>query len=241
MMIRNEKDGTHLALVPAGQFWAGDAGKDEGDGPFKVQLSAYYLALHPVTNRQYKAFVEETGHRSPDKAHWGTPVWRDGEYPIALAEHPVVCLNWADARAYCQWAEMRLPTELEWEYGARGGDARQYPWGDEWQADRCQNNESRGEQTTVGSDSYQAGVSPTGLYNMVGNVWEWCADWYEDGAYRRYAVGDLTPPAQGSGRVCRGGSWYGGPDNCRCAYRNGLGPDLCHYNIGCRCARTLSV
>jgi len=246
VLVENEKDGSLLLLVPSGKFLAGGKGSDEGGGPFEVELPAFYLGIHPVTNAQYARFLSAVKPAQSDLEKWilldsNCFVGQSGGAYEAYGGkegHPVVQVSWYGAEAYCQWAGLRLPSELEWEKGARGTDGREYPWGNDWQAGRrCRCAKNRGSERTCGVWGYPEGCGPWGHYQMSGNVWEWCADRYESGAYDRYKRGDLTPPKSGASRAVRGGSWYlDAPDAFRCGYRLNLVP---YYRIGFRSSRTV--
>ena len=210
--VVNEKDGSILVPIPEGEAVFGSPegeGYDDERPQFRASLPEYYMGAYEVTNAQWKRFADETGYGVP---------WPNGRIPLDGEDHPVVCVSWEDAQAYCEWAGLRLPSELEWEKAARGTDGRDYPWGYVWDPTLCRNGVDDGS-APVGS--YPDGRSPYGLFDMAGNVWEWCADWYDAGAYGYYARGDLSAPPRGEYRVLRGGAWSNCSEAyCRCALRS---------------------
>lgn len=268
--ICNPKDSTmRLLLIPAGQaiLGAGDSPFAEERPAFTASLPAYYLGETEVTNAQYAKFLGAHKPSGTELDSWidleaGCGGYCDGRidkngetYTVESGweNHPVVCVSWYGAKAYCDWAGLRLPSELEWEKGARGADGREYPWGgsgyrDGWDQGRCRNTYNGydlGVSTCEVFDydgtktGQKDGRSPWGLCNMAGNVFEWTADWFDDDVYSQYAAGDLTPPAGGTDRVVRGGGWIHCSESYyRCAYRGPNDPASRGYQVGFRCART---
>ena len=197
----NPKDGAELIPIPAGEFLMGSADTDPDADiaekpPHTVNLDAFSIYKYDVTVAQYRKFCDATGRQLPTPPEWG---WHD--------DHPMVNVNWEDAKAYADWAGMRLPTEAQWEKAARGADGRLYPWGNAWEGGKCGNSvgQQAGKTSPVGS--FVAGASLYGVQDMAGNVWQWCADWYSGTYYRNSPVQNPAGPATGIQRVLRGGGW----------------------------------
>jgi formylglycine-generating enzyme required for sulfatase activity len=234
-----------MILIPAGEFLMGsnpsvdkDA-RDDEQPQHTLYLPDYYLAKAPVTQAQYAAFVQVTGHRVPNvDADWAKPYnWSGSTPPRGKEEHPVVSVSWHDAVAYCNWlAEVtgkpyRLPSEAEWEKGARGSDGRIYPWGNQWDAKRCNTFEGgKGDTTPV--RAYPHGASPYGLLDMAGNVWEWTRSVFE--SYPYVPEDGREDPERGGPRVVRGGSWVIALRFVRCAVRDWDLPDYRSLSLGFR-------
>jgi formylglycine-generating enzyme required for sulfatase activity len=198
--------GIELVEIPAGRFLYGDEKK-------QVELETFRIAKMPVTNAQYKAFVEATGHRKPEH-------WKGGRIPSQKENHPVVRVDWNDAQAFCYWAGVQLPSEQQWEKAARGTDGRRYPWGESAPTKAiCNFNNTVKDTTLIGA--YPKGASPYGLLDMAGNVWEWCIDWFD---------------IQQEHRVVRGGAFNIVADNVRCACRSKSSRESRFSSIGFRVA-----
>lgn len=254
-----------MRLIPAGEFIMGStieqidvAKRMDKAGPqfpllhetpqFVAKIDSFYLSVFAATNEQFARFLSEMRPSADQLQRWVS--WLDR---IVLApnesqtyrarsgfeNHPVINVTWFGAEAYCQWAGLRLPTEIEWEKAARGMYGRIFPWGNEWDPDRlCWWGSHDEKETTVPVDAFENGCSPYGIFQMAGNVEEWCVDWYQRDVYQRYAAGNLAPPRAGMGRVIRGG-------NClrknklefRCAMRRANAPSFTNILLtGIRCA-----
>jgi serine/threonine protein kinase/formylglycine-generating enzyme required for sulfatase activity len=202
-----------------------------------VYVDAFHLDAHEVTNADYAGCVDAGACEAPlpVSSNQRDPYYGDASY----ADYPVVYVRWSDADAYCRWAGKRLPTEAEWEKAARGPDGLLWPWGNVFDANRA--NYRKPGVPPDGSDtervgSHPGGASPYGAADMVGNVWEWVADWYAPSYEGQPVVGNPTGPASGDKRVIRGGSWNSNIASARAASRAGASPDERYFDIGFRCA-----
>ncbi|HSA33010.1 MAG TPA: formylglycine-generating enzyme family protein [bacterium] len=214
-----------MVEVPAGEFWMGcnEAVDDQCEGdesPYHaVTLSAYKIGKYEVTVGEYQQCVTNgtCNNSNENEPHYYTNT--DIPYCNLGApdrdNHPMNCLSWYGAKAYCEWIGGRLPTEAEWEKAARGTDGRKYPWGDT-PAVSCDyavmddddaGGEGCGTDGTMPVGSKPNGVSPYGAHDMIGNVWEWVNDRYDEDYYTSSPTNNPTGPETGDGRVMRGGSW----------------------------------
>ncbi len=231
----NAKDGSLLVHVPAGEFEMGSA---EGEGNVnerprhRVELSAYWIGVYAVTNAQYLRFMEATRHHAP-----GNTRHREKGF----ADHPVTDVSWDDSLAYAKWAGCKLASEAQWERACRGPLGLAYPWGEDWDETKCRNDKNKGSDLTSVVYGYAKGVSGWGTYNQSGNVWEWCADWYDENYYASSPKQGPREPERGSCRVFRGGSWrYGDPGFFRAAYRGWDDPGSRGGGLGLRLVRAAS-
>jgi Uncharacterized conserved protein len=194
-----------------------------------VELSEYFISKFPITNREYQAFVKSTKCIPPRG-------WEGDQFPPEKGGHPVVYVSWNDAVAYCIWLseksgkQYRLPTEAEWEKAARWyhasvGEEKSliWAWGDEFDPSKANTVEARKGTTSSVGDFSPQGDSPYGCVDMIGNVWEWCNDWFDEQEYKRKErdqVKDPLGPSAGTFRVLRGGSFDDGHRSARGASRD---------------------
>ena len=210
----------------------GDSFVDPGEQEVSIWLfprDSVYSDLNEFWINVYYNEIEVI--EAPEFA--GPPIY-EGE----IGEHPVTNVSWEDANAYCEWAGMRLPTEAEWEYAARGDDGRLYPWGDDPRGARANINDTLAGTAPVGS--FPESESPLGLLDMAGNVWEWTDDWYSDSYYSIAPNIDPPGPQVGELKVARGGGYqildFLGLDEARSTHRRALESDFTSSDVGFRCA-----
>ncbi|HPZ07939.1 MAG TPA: bifunctional serine/threonine-protein kinase/formylglycine-generating enzyme family protein [Candidatus Eremiobacteraeota bacterium] len=222
---------SEMVYVPEGKFFMGKEKKE-------VFVSAFYIDKFEVSNRDYKKFLDVTGYNEPllsDKMAkeyntWSEEqkeiakkyIWMNGNFPEGREDYPVVLVGWEDARTYARWAGKRLPTEAEWEKACRGTDGRLWPWGNKWDEKKC--NTAYGNiNDLIPVDSYPYGISPYGIINMIGNVWEWTDDFTTDGV------------------IVKGGAWTAPADQLDVySYtQRKLNPLEKTFHLGFRCCKSI--
>jgi len=239
-----------MVHVPAGSFLMGSETGAEFESPVhEVDIDSFFMDAAPVTNRQFEDFVRATDHRTDAEragAAWG---FRDGRFHNVVGltwrsyaspfrdDHPVVLVSWNDADAYARWAGKTLPTETQWEYAARGGLAqKQYPWGDDAPNGTQCNFSRKPEEIPPTTPARAYPPNAWGLYDMVGNVWQWCRDWYQPEAYSISVTPDPARSFSGEYRVRRGGAWNViQAFRLRTANRGAMSPQAFAPNLGFRC------
>ncbi len=275
--LADGSDGPQMIALPAGAFWMGSSGDEAGraadEGPrHQAKISRpFAISRYEITVAEFRRFVDSAGYRTDAEINGGCFYFAGGWQPAPgkdwrsppgfeqTPDHPVVCVSFNDAVAYARWLTQqtgqvyRLPTELEWEYAARGGSETSRPWGDDpdnacaganvadrtlkerhpgdWPEHRC----SDGYAYTAPVGSF--GANRFGLHDVIGNVWEWTCSGYSDhygGVEEQCAVAVQSIP-----RVFRGGSWYNFPDWARSATRSAFAPGFRAAILGFRLARDL--
>jgi formylglycine-generating enzyme required for sulfatase activity len=246
-----------LRPIPPGKFLMGsprsDAGRRDDEEPHEVTLTRpFYLGAHHVTVGQFKEFVEKTKHETQAEKAGGFG-WRDGGSFVLdpnvtwrnpgfkqTDDHPVVCVDWHDAKAFCDWLSQKeghqytLPTEAQWEYCCRAGSTTPFFFGSADPAEYAWYALNAEREThSVG----QKKANAWGLYDMNGNAFQWTTDWYDKDYYRTSLPQDPPGPSSGQIRVLRGGSWVWEVTLCRAAFRKDLGPYACYVDIGFRVVR----
>ncbi len=225
-----------MIRIPAGEFIMGSNNRLADEGPEHISSTTEYLIdKFEVTNLQYKKYIDEAGRRAPKH-------FERREVPEGKADHPVTFVSWFDAKKYCAWAGKRLPTEQEWEKAARGTDGRIFPWGNLFRLERANTPvrwdkmKQDGDTSPVGA--FKQGISPFGLHDTAGNVWEWVDAWYQGHPGNEQ-------PSENFGeiyRVLKGGSWW----DCsfyKCGIsapvfnRSFFNPRVKNSSFGFRCAK----
>ena len=254
-------DGAEMVLIPAGEFQMGSNNGYKDEKPVHtVYVDAFYMDVYEVTNAQFKAFVDANPQWRKDQIPRSTiqfgeylSHWSGDSYPNGEGNSPVNYVHWYAAMAYAQWAGKRLPTEAEWEKAARGGlVGKTYPWGNEIDASQANYDASWDGDIKTAVGSY--GANGYGLYDMAGNVIEWCLDAYDGDFYARSPRQNPLAGAMtlrevsanyrnvkvGRSRVLRGGYSNSSARDLRVADRRGNSPSYATSDLGFRCARAVT-
>jgi formylglycine-generating enzyme required for sulfatase activity len=257
--LRIKKD--NMVLVTGGNFMRGSSGDDaDADADEKQRREIYlddlWIGKYPVTNEEFKEFVDGGGYGKARKDMWSEKGWRWCEKNEIYEPRywhdrkwnapnfPVVGISWFEAEAYANWLSektghhYRLPTEAEWEKAARGTKGFKYPWGEQFDKNLCNSGEL-GLNRTSPVGIYPKGKSRYDCFDMAGNVWEWCSDGYLGDYYGKSPGKNPKGPSKGANRVIRGGSWNNFAGSCRSANRARVGPRDRFYVLGFRILQEL--
>jgi formylglycine-generating enzyme required for sulfatase activity len=204
--VRHPVDGRLMAKVDGSVFLCGP-----GNEP--IWLPTFYIDVYPVSNAEYARFLAATGHTPPQH-------WTDGRPPEDLSDHPVVFVTWNDAATYAEWAGKSLPSGQQWEKAARGTRGTVYPWGDQPTPAKC-NVRENGVGSTTAVTCYQSGVSPYGVFDLCGNIWEWCSTQTKPGRHE-----------------LKGGAWTSPFLRATPSSFNDAAASMCDDDTGFRCTAT---
>jgi len=254
-------EGETFVEIPEGPFLLGTSEDSEGEHKphespqVTLDLPAFEIARFPVTVAEYRRFIDDGGYRRKELWRDLGWTWREENrielprffsederaewHPYLTANRPVVGASFYEAEAFARWANARLPTEAEWEKAARGPDGHEYPWGDDWIDDAAGHREV-GPRKTVPVGVFPKGESPYGALDMVGSIWQWCADVFDAHLYER--IDEHTPRGEDEAlvaghRTVRGGAWNTLRYSLRCANRNSYPATARFSNLGFRIAR----
>jgi len=218
-----------MVRVCGGKFFMGSDTISNAGPVRQVALSDFSIGKYPVTNEEYRGYLKATGQEIP--SIYG---YEDDD------THPAIGVSYNDAGSYCKFLmeltgrKFGLPTEAQWEFAARGPEGRPYPWGPETPQGRVNFNSTM----TTPVDSFPSGATPSGIFDMSGNVWEWCVDWY--GNYKGDDLTDPKGPKRGSYRVVRGSSWNNNhEDRLLSVSRAKCAPTSSSFRIGFRIAEDI--
>lgn len=242
-----------MIKIEGGDFLMGSTGWGESESPIhKVRVASFLMDQTLVTNKEFSKFIDATKYITDAERAGKAWNYKNGKYQyipgmfwktfatIDRMDHPVILVSWNDAVAYANWSEKRLPTEAEWEFAARGGLEQQYPWGDDSPDSRCKWNQAPSEiPATAKVKSFPPNLY--GLYDMVGNTWQWINDWFDENYYNNSPLDNPQGPDTGTFKVRRGASFNViQPFRLRCANRGTYNPSDFSINIGFRCAKSIS-
>ena len=247
----------NMIFIPEGSFTMGfeiDNDNEWGDMDeepvHQVTLSSYWIDKYEITSSSFANFLNENkneAHRFIEITPSVTVKFENNVYQPrkGLENYPVNRVSWFGADAYCKWKGKRLPTEAEWEKAARGTDQRIFPWGNEFPDNSRvtfrRNFSEKGFQVMEPVDGMKDGISPFGVHQMAGNVWEWVSDWFDSSVYQDENRIDPKGPESGISKVLRGGNWYYKAYYMRTTYRFNEKPEIFKVWQGFRCAnRTIS-